>query len=83
MSNVETCPQISTGENLHFSLPFPTCFTLETKSKFGTTRAEKAVKEIIKDLNKILPIVIPDNEERAKWIEDLQNILPQRKYYSK
>jgi predicted glycosyltransferase len=68
---------------VYFSLPFPTYFTLGNKSEFGTTRAEKAIKEIINDLNKILPIVIPDNEELAKWSEDLQNILPPRRYFSK
>ena len=56
-----------------------TYFTLETKSEFGTSRAEKAIQEIMNDLNKILPMVIPDNEERDKWIKDLQNILPPRK----
>lgn len=56
-----------------------TYFTVETKSEFGTSRAEKAIQEIMNDLNKILPMVIPDNEERAKWIKDLQNILPPRK----
>jgi len=38
-----------------------------------------AIQEIVSDLNKILPMVIPDNEERAKWIKDLQNILPPKK----
>ena len=45
MSNVKTLPQISTGEKVHFSLPFPTYFTPETKSGFGTTRAEKGVED--------------------------------------
>ena len=45
MSNVETCQQISTGGKVHFSLPFPTYFTLETKSEFGTTRVEKGVED--------------------------------------
>jgi energy-coupling factor transporter transmembrane protein EcfT len=56
-----------------------TYFTIETKSEFGTSRAEKAIQEIMNDLNKILPMVISDNEERAKWIKDLQNVLPPRK----
>jgi len=56
-----------------------TYLTLETKSEFGTSRAEKAGKEIINDLNKILPIIIPDKEERAKWVKNLQNILLPRK----
>jgi len=56
-----------------------TYFTLETKSEFGTTRVKKAIQEITNDLNKILPMIIPDNDERAKYIKDLQNILPSRK----
>ena len=45
MSNVETWPQIFTKGKVHFSLSFPTYFTLETKSEFGTTRAEKDVED--------------------------------------
>ena len=45
MLDVETLPQISTGEKVHFSLPFPAYFILETKSEFGTTRAEKGVED--------------------------------------
>ncbi len=30
---------------MHFSLPFPIYFTLETKREFGTTRAEKSVED--------------------------------------
>jgi ABC-type transporter Mla subunit MlaD len=56
-----------------------TNFTLETRSEFGTTRVKKAIQEITNDLNKILPMIIPDNEERAMWIKDLQNFLPPRK----
>lgn len=29
---------------VHFSLPFPIYFTLETKSEFGVTRAEKDIE---------------------------------------
>jgi len=45
MSNIETWSQIFTRGKLRFSLPFPTYFTLETKSGFGTTRAEKGVED--------------------------------------
>ena len=45
MSNVETWPQIFKREKVHFSLPFPIYFTLETKSEFSTTRAEKGVED--------------------------------------
>ena len=46
MSNVETWPQISVGwGKVHFGLPFPTYFTLETKSEFGIARAEKGIED--------------------------------------
>lgn len=45
MSNFETFPQISTGGKVHFSLPFPTYFTLEIKSEVSSTRAEKGVED--------------------------------------
>ena len=45
MSNVKTLPQISTGEKVYFSLPFPTYLTLETKSEFDIARAEKGVED--------------------------------------
>jgi len=54
-------------------------FTLETRNEFGTTRVKKVIQEITNDLNKIVPMIIPDNEERAMWIKDLQNILPPKK----
>lgn len=55
-----------------------TYFTIETKSEFGTERATKATEEIMKDLNKILPMVITDPQKRAEWIVNLQNTLPKR-----
>jgi hypothetical protein len=53
MSNVETWPKYLQDQKMHFyfpcqvyfSLPFPTYFTFETKSEFGTTRAEKGVED--------------------------------------
>jgi len=45
MSNVEIWPKISAGGKVHFSLPFPTYFTLETKSEFGATRVEKGIED--------------------------------------
>lgn len=56
-----------------------TYFTIETKSEFGTDRAQKAIQEVLSDLNKILPMVIPNEKERSDWIKNLQNILPLRK----
>ncbi len=45
LSNVETWLQIFTWEKVHFSLPFPTYFTLETKGNFGSTRVKKGVED--------------------------------------
>jgi chromosome segregation ATPase len=56
-----------------------TYFTIETKGEFGTDRATKAIQEVLNDLNKILPIVIPNEKERADWIKRLQTTLPPRK----
>ncbi|GAH54950.1 unnamed protein product [marine sediment metagenome] len=41
---------------MHFSLPFPTYFTLETEtiSEFGTTRAEKGVEDNFPNKHPIL-----------------------------
>jgi hypothetical protein len=54
MSNVDTCPQISAGGRLHFSLPFPTYFTFETKSEFGTNRVEKVIEDNFRNEHPIL-----------------------------
>lgn len=53
-----------------------TYFTIETKSEFGTNRSQMAIQEIINDLNKILPMVIPNEKERLEWIKKLQSTLP-------
>jgi len=55
-----------------------TYFTIETKSEFGTERAQKAIDEIISDLNKILPMVIPNRQQRDQWIKNMQKTLPAR-----
>ena len=50
-----------------------------TKNEIGTDRAQKAIELIYNDLNKILPMVIPDEKERSKWIRSLENSLPVKK----
>ena len=56
-----------------------TYLTLETKNELGSSpRIEKAKTEILKDINQVLPAVIPDPQERTRWIEQLQDILPKR-----
>jgi len=39
---------------VHFSLPFPAYFTRETKSEFGTTRAEKGIEDTFLNGHSIL-----------------------------
>jgi len=53
--------------------------TLMTKHEFGTDRAQKAIQEVLNELNRILPMVIPDKRERSEWIKKLQNTLSPRK----
>ena len=55
---LRSVPQISTWGKMHFSLPFPTYFTLETKSEFGATRAEKGIEEYFPNKH---PILIKQN----------------------
>ena len=56
-----------------------TYFTIETKNEFGTERAQKAIEEILNDLNKVLPMVLPNERERTEWINQLKSTLPPRK----
>ncbi len=56
-----------------------TYFMIETKHEFGTQRAKKAIDEILKDINIVLPMVIPDTQKRAEWINNLKNTLPEKK----
>lgn len=55
-----------------------TWLQLETKNEFGTDRAKVAIEEILKDLNAILPKVLPDPAERQRWVAELQKRLPPR-----
>ena len=51
-------------------------FTMKTKSEFGGARVQKATEEIVDDLDRILPMVIPDPKERVEWLRKLQSTLP-------
>jgi len=53
-------------------------FTMETKSEFGGPRSQKAMEEILNDLNRILPMVIPDPKERVEWVKKLQSTLSEK-----
>lgn len=66
----------SAASQIAFILVRATYFTIETKSEFGTNRSQMAIQEIINDLNKILPMVIPNEKERLEWIKKLQSTLP-------
>jgi hypothetical protein len=54
---------------VHFSLPFPTYFTLETKSEFGTNRVEKGIEDNF--LNEH-PILIKQNTKLLSGILALE-----------
>ena len=56
-----------------------TYLQLETKSEFGTDRAQKAMEKIFTDLNTVAMLVIPDMSKRNEWISKLQSELPPRK----
>jgi methyl-accepting chemotaxis protein len=56
-----------------------TYLSLETKNELGSgPRLKKAIDESLQDMNRILPMVIPDPQQRAQWVEQLQNTLPKR-----
>ena len=56
-----------------------TYLTLQTKNEFGGgPRLKKALAEIEADINRILPMVLPDPQERAQWVNQLENTLPKR-----
>lgn len=56
-----------------------TWLQIETKNEFGTERVQKAVEQILKELNEIVAVVIPDPQEKSRWIQELQSSLPPRK----
>jgi RNA polymerase subunit RPABC4/transcription elongation factor Spt4 len=47
----------------------------KTRAQFGTSVQKNAEKEIEKELNKILIIAIPDKNERAQWINEMNQII--------
>jgi len=51
---------------------------METKNEFGGPRDKKARQEIFNDLNKLLPMIIKNPDDRAKWVSELQNLLPKK-----
>lgn len=55
-----------------------TWLQIETKNEFGTNRGQKAIEQILNDLNRIVAVVIPDPQERNQWIGELRSSLPPR-----
>lgn len=47
-----------------------------TKGEFGTARSRKANEEILRELNRIIAIVLPDDQERLQWSQKLKQSLP-------
>lgn len=68
----------SAAKEIALILVRATYLSMETKSEFGTERAQRAIKEVLNDLNRVLPMVIPDPKERSAWVQQLQAILPSR-----
>lgn len=52
-----------------------TWLQIETRNQFGTPLAQKAIEETLKELNRIVAVVIPDPAERTRWVQQLQNTL--------
>ena len=50
-------------------------FQVATKNQFGTAKAKKAIQKITADLNRITVMMIPDREERGRFVRGLQNEL--------
>lgn len=51
---------------------------VETKNEFGTERDQAARQEIMNELNKLLPLIIPAAQERSQWIQRMTQSLPSR-----
>lgn len=50
-----------------------------TKNEFGGPRDEAARLQIEQELNRLLPLILPNPQERAEWIKRLQESLPPRR----
>lgn len=69
---------IQKAETLATSLIRVTYFQAITKNEFGTPRAKKAQEIIEKELNKVLKLRYPNEEERKMFGQELTNELPPR-----
>jgi len=64
------------SDDLALLLAQITWLQVETKNEFGTARATAAVNKIVEGLNRVVVVVIPDPNERSRWIQQLTNTLP-------
>lgn len=55
-----------------------TWLQVQTKGEFGTKRSKAATEKMQEELNKIVRTVIPNPEERVRWIKDMEATLPPR-----
>jgi|GEM_PF-3011834 len=70
----------SASSQIALTLVRATYLSLQTKNEFGGgPRLTKAMAEIEKDINTVLPMVIPNPTQRKQWVDQLQNTLPKRK----
>ena len=53
--------------------------TVETSREMGGERSRKAAEQILKDVNLVLQWALPDQDERAIWINELKGTRPARK----
>lgn len=51
---------------------------METKNEFGGPRDQQAREIMLKEINSRLAKIIPNEQKRQQWIEELQKSLPER-----
>lgn len=56
-----------------------TWLSLETKYEFGGERARKAAEQVLKYINLVLRSALPDEKQRAQWIAELKETIPEKK----
>ena len=52
--------------------------SLNTRNQFGTPAAIAAQNELIKDINTLLPAILPDPQDRYLWIQELKSSAGQK-----
>lgn len=49
-----------------------------TKNQFGTAAATVTLKEIEREINRLLPKALPDKVDRQNWIDQIQSIVAKK-----